>query len=496
MNRGCCQFGWVLLVLSLLCLSSGAGFAAKTKPGKPKFSSRFSARFYRPMIAYLGMEGPGLRRLFRRKRRVLEAKLRKKIQASRFVYLNAPLGVQQMDQLVETLVQMISARSKGLAKMRAIWNSRFQSYSITSEMLKSVQNASFLYFFEIFSHKTSPVTVPLLGRYYRTTFRAKMHIHRFVIFDCRASNRRLSARHARACEGRSPQEYGGFVKPFRIIKTEASGMPKKRRASSFVAGAEALGDAFFKSMATLKEFKLHAPIAKVGFEVVKLPIGKKEGLKVNQGFYVYVRHVRGHLIRKGYVKVLQVGDNRMTMNHDGRKVRLNPKAPLFSTAQIRFTERGLGLNRGMMAYEDPQIGLTLNAFPSALYSLLAKDDDPLIVPGLHLSLDIDLSDKTGVSDFYLTTGIDLAINLRLPIYLSVGILKKFFLRQFGFVVGIRGNVGYMLLGGFYAASGDALVGFEYFLNPSWSIMVRGGFRAAYPLTQIGPWAALGLSYTF
>lgn len=510
----------------MLCVGVGAWMV-----GSDAWAKAPSVKFRKPIFTYLGLETQ--RRLSDEKLDVIEGELRGAIEKGRFIYLKIGMGQGREGLFVRRMVKVVAARSMGIARMRAQWDSQFQGYKITSNMLESIQNQSFYYWLEV--SKLKAVRRSRTKRYHMT---AKMHIRQLNIFDCSPANRKRSARHDNACRDKKNSEFAGFAKPFKIITANTEGISRSLERLGTRSGrqdlnilrdsARAVGKGIFQKLASIREFQLHAPIERATFSNVYVPMGKAEDLKLNQGFNVYVRHIRGHLMYRGYVRIRKLGDNRMVMKGN-RRVRKNASAPFYSEAQPLIVSGGSQFQKGMLLYENPTYGVGLSVFaglmPVAHESFALESANmwgvplPLLkgttlIPAVRVEGEIDSSNALGFNEVYVNFFLGIGLggnndsdNFVLPFMLGFGLLKKFYFRQLAWVVGARINLGYLsndphssgALNAFLIG-GEALTGIEFMISPKFSLGLRVGFRGATSLAfnhfSLGPWAMLGGTYTF
>lgn len=174
----------------------------------------------------------------------------------------------------------------------------------------------------------------------------------------------------------------------------------------------------------------------------------------------------------------------------------------------------------MLMYEHPLLGISLGISaglaPFSFIGRTASLGIPFPFPeggvlGLNLRLnsEFDLSNATGISEFYLNVAIDVGIvgsaqggGLLLPVLPAIGILKKFFFRNIGLVLGVRGIAGFIYADpdAFFMVGGEGIVGMDIFIVPEFTLTLRAGFRGAIaigiPVMSVGPWFMLGGNYTF
>jgi hypothetical protein len=509
----------------LLLISGTVGIADASE--KPE-----SVRYQRPMFAYLGIEGTPLQRLQTWQRQELEKTIRSSIERGRFIFVRIPVGSGREGLFVRQMVKIVSARSEGVARMRAAWDSQFQEYAITSDMLESIQNNSFFYWIEVTEVRR---LVDGGNAYYKMG--ARLHIRQLRVFDCSPSSQKQGRRYSQVCRGKRGDQYAGYALPFRIVTQKVDGIALALASSvlrisgeakrdilrkNFIDTAKYLGQALFKEMAQLREFQLHAPVMNATFGSVYTVLGKSEDLRLNQGFDVYLRHVRGHLIYRGYIKIRDIGDNRMKMV-DGQRVRVEPKAPYLTRAQIISTSGGINLEKGLMLYERPLIGFSFG-FDAGLIPLanpifaqstpslglsLPLLEGTILMPAMRFSFMYDISNASNLNEFYFSGVLELGLGggsdrsgFVLPFTASSGVIKKFyFFRNLAWLVGIRATGGYVLADSYSAwiIGGDVLTGLDVFITPNVSLSLQAGFRAITSLDlaflSLGPWFTLGVFFT-
>ncbi|TNE49880.1 MAG: hypothetical protein EP343_10115 [Deltaproteobacteria bacterium] len=517
------------------CLWMMFGFLLSSNPVMAQSAKKYEA-YKKPFFSYLGIEGRGLRRISDSQLEVLEKTLRGSIEKGRFIFVKLPFKSVAEGRYVQKMVKLVEAKAMGYARLRSTWDNEFQGYAVTSEMLESIQNNSFYYWIEM----------TRIRRYYDRSSRsrtylmaARVHIRQVVIFNCTEAMRKKGRRYRRACRMKRDNEYTGFARPFKIVKASVKGTGVggsmlnvftsvvgvgrvTKRSQQFKGTAENLGKALFVKLAKIKQFSLHAPISRATFTSVYTNIGKSEGVTVNQGFKVYVQRTNGKLRYKGYARIRTVGDNRMTFK-DGQKVRVNPKADFLTRGQILSVSNGTTLQKGMLMFEHPMRGVSLGASVGlASYTLSIPGGAGMGIPfpiidgtvlgfSLRLNSEFDLSAATTIPEFYLNVTLDIGITgpadsafpfIVLPILPAVGILKKWFFRNIGLTLGVRGILGYLYANdaSFFMVGGEGLVGMDIFIVPEFTVTIRAGFRGAIGLgssfMSVGPWFTVGGNYSF
>jgi hypothetical protein len=264
-------------------------------------------------------------------------------------------------------------------------------------------------------------------------------------------------------------------------------------------------------------FKLSAPVAEAGFNSISFPLGKGEGVRIDEGFDVFelVEDVSGEVKprRVGFVRINKVGDNR-------NKNEL-------SRAQIIiggiFSNR---IERGMFVEERPRLPgdiflgamLTSVKIQSGVFklneprvsndTLYIKSSGKFAITGrfninVNLSTTLDLT----IPQFWMTLGGGIgAIPLNAKFFgedvkiatfasFNLGLMRKFYFRRFAvnFETGVslsnfefsiekknnQDTVKYALSPRNWFWGGFAGAGFEFVINPDINI----GARVFYQFSQ-------------
>ncbi len=498
---------------------------------------RFSVRYTKPMITYLGMEGAACRGLDNDLLLKMEQLIRKEIETGRFIYIKLPMKSGEVHQIAQKMVKIVAKKSISIAKMRAEWNSQFQGFDVTSEMLEAIQNQSYFYWIklsEITFQDVQPTWLKVLFggpslHYLQARIKGSLFIHKLHIFDCRPSNRQKSPLHRRFCRGKRDSDIAGFSKPFKKlnIDTEWYALPFKRKRKALLAAAQKFGQLAVKEMTKLPDFQIHAPIMKADLGKAYIPLGKSENIKLNQGFKVYVRGPKGKLLYRGYARVRSIGDNRLKLEGH-RKVRVNPNAPLFSTLQPLIVAGDIRYRKGMMAYESLSSGFSSGFYvgmASLAFDLLDRTTaatpskasigmpDPLfkdnfLSPLLQFDFIFDISHSSGINEFYFTLLFELLFSdfapeqsFIFPATLSFGLTKKFFFRQLALNLGFRLGLSTSISNKYrLTVGGEVFTGLELLITPSFSFVLNLAMKLHFPIftyiSPFGPALTFGGYYTF
>ncbi|MBK04660.1 MAG: hypothetical protein CL920_36385 [Deltaproteobacteria bacterium] len=552
--RSAIWLGGILICVWVLC--GGQEVHARTLPNVSK-----DAQFRRPFFSFLGLEGKYHKQLKDKQRQWFLRTFRQKVELKRFRYLDIHIPSRDIGIFIKKMVKVIVARSQGIAKMRAEWDSQFQGYTITTELLNSLHNRSFLYWLELehfypsrrqrIEVKEVEVEEEVEENGKKVTKKVKKKVKKIIytfvlklgvrlvvqklhVLDCRPAHRKQSKQFARACRAKPDHAYAGAVIPYKQLVW----LHEATRDSEDLGSEQALQQEMFQSltrqaarqlgfrMRELDAFRLHAPLASASDHHVYLPIGRVEGLRLNQGFDIYVKHVSGKLLHKGYVKVRKIGDNRMTMTGH-RRHRVSTKEPFYTKAQTITSSGSWRLKKGMLAFERPMwgtsFGLSWSMFALAFGNravlpdagvLLSAEDNAYWMPGLRLYLSHDVSHAFGTSEWYVDTAAEFSLFANkgggvgiFAGFWHAGLLKKFHYRQFVGLIGGRLGIGGVAgmkdtFGGFaaFTLGGELVTGGEFFVAPWFSLKLRVGLRLHTTIgddvSASGIWTSLGMMFTF
>lgn len=300
------------------------------------------------------------------------------------------------------------------------------------------------------------------------------------------------------------------------------------RASAIREAAGSAGFQLSKEVRKVDAFNLLTPVSAAGLNSVSFGLSKKEGLKLDQGFYVYDYLSTGGRERVGYVKVTRVGDGQKVLDSDAQNITVS---------------NGLSFEEGQLLQEHPQLGIKITPsggiqrFKTKAPAGLEVGEDQM-AGKFRLDVSYDIAEKVNWPEVYATAGLHLSAGASydLEYGLEVGLDKRFYLRRLVLTPGVR--VGFLrdhwafntesaLLDSYddIRAEASNLVGSslgvtprfaaELFLNPEWSLTANVGYRFYTPQTVLsnpdtdntfeipgfeynpsGLDATVGVSYTF
>ena len=258
----------------------------------------------------------------------------------------------------------------------------------------------------------------------------------------------------------------------------------------------------------MEAFTLTGEVTDATFFGVKLNLGKKEGVGLDDTYWVeeFEETASGELLknRRGFVKIREVGDNRTDE----------------TATSYAQTITGLNYSQGLSLTELPLLGfnvviavgtfpVSISKFDNTLTGFITQgpnfsakiNSESNSAVGASLSLQTDIANVTGVSELWVQVGgsigltsvdgniyydkggntVDSAnISASLTGNISLGILKKFYFRRLGLVVGAdvkfsqtrlsasdNNSNTYKLTDGNLGLDGKA--GFEFYITPVFSI---------------------------
>ena len=204
----------------------------------------------------------------------------------------------------------------------------------------------------------------------------------------------------------------------------------------------------------MEAFRLVGETTEASFFGVKLNLGSKEGVGLDDAYWVeeFEESATGDIVknRRGFVKIREVGDNKKDENAT-------------SYAQ---TITGSNYSPGLTLTEIPMLGLNTligaGTFPASVSAILKTDNlmkenpnffakirsESKTAYGASLSLQTDLANVTHISELwaqlggavgitsidgtiYSSNGDSTDIGVSLTGYINFGIIKKFYFRRFG-----------------------------------------------------------------
>ncbi len=257
-----------------------------------------------------------------------------------------------------------------------------------------------------------------------------------------------------------------------------------------VAGAlGSIATVLRRDVRAVEEFKLLTPVSAAGFNGVTFALTRREGLALDQGFWVYDYFTDGRRQKAGYVKVRRVGDGEKRLDSDAENIAVS---------------NGWRLEEGQLLEENPQIGVTLLVDGGVQRYRL--QDAPALGVGdattgikARIEAGYSLAQATRVSELYGTLGLHfLAGGGFTEVGGELGLDKRLYFRRLVLVPGAR--LGYLKSyfdfpgatapeidpWATYTASSFGVtprLGVEFFLSPAFSIGARAGYRAYTTQTQ-------------
>jgi hypothetical protein len=275
----------------------------------------------------------------------------------------------------------------------------------------------------------------------------------------------------------------------------------------------------------IPDFKLFAMIAEVSGDNIKFNMGKKEGLKLDQCYFVgeYVMKPSGKtkFQKSGWTRIGKVGDNRKDPNalSSAWAVKKGDWAP------------------GMTVIEHPRLGIDLS-FKPGIYAIAFTEGDLPLDPSLSYTTDVvtvkdytsfaygfdfdahmKIAQATGVRQLFATLGGNLAfsgaesVELGGAYYdldspysfiwgLQMGLMKKIYIRQLA--LSLQGTIdwrgatlsqpwtdpisdeNWTMNGRIYTLGFQPRIGLDYASNPDFNIGAMVGYKL-YP--EVDGWEA-------
>ncbi len=249
---------------------------------------------------------------------------------------------------------------------------------------------------------------------------------------------------------------------------------RKRKATEQATSSAARGvtAVMSKRMKGLSEFQLKTPVTAALSDGVEFMLGKAEGLGLDDTYDVTEFDAAGTKSLIGYVKVRDIGD--ATGQGGG--------TPSYAE-KVKVHRNFVG---GEQLFEHPMIGANIGLHLVTEFTpkdILQGDntEDFGLYFGAGLFMDWDLASSVNLSEFYLTLvgdflylgsfGDGTSVSLT---HWMLGIKKKWYINSLVVVAGVRGGVSYFIVDAdgqddLLGFGGDAVLGFEYYIIPEFSI---------------------------
>jgi hypothetical protein len=409
--------------------------------------------------------------------RILESAIRRNIELPRFDYND----IGHIDRLTpqdaaEAVQAYLDEIKLDRAREQAEFDFRFKDYSITAADLRRIADSAYLYQPHI------------------TSFVHERERYVVVVNGVRQVRRRWVARVSVAVRFYSVDFDRGRAEHMTTLRASGRGSVQvgfqgddAARREAVASAAQSIGRELEKQVRAVDAFRLLTPIRAADLNSVTFELTRNEGLKLDQGFYVYDFFTDGSRKRAGYVRVRRVGDGEKRLDSAARNITVR---------------QGWSFDEGQLLEEHPQKGLGFKL--EARLQRLAVDPVPeLQLPaaehGAKLALEAQyhIAPLVGVSELYAVLGGHWLAASMMELGLEVGLDKRFFLRRLVMVPGIRlgGLRTYWHFAGLTGADaartfrGDSLgvtprMGFEFFLTPEFSLSAGVGYRLYSPQTVL------------
>ena len=347
----------------------------------------------------------------------LTKKLREYIEMPRFDYNPIPeelvadfkseLGSRgssiSLDEIVELLKEKFvpkiieildiekEIRAQGLlteAQRNSFIATKAKSLGITAEQAMKIMNSAFIYVPVISKYNTYAY-----GQTYTVELSAGVVWYRVVYSEDGTSNLKLTVK--KETRGIGVGTIG------KEIKHEGEKVDYKEYA--FRTAAIALARDIQVAIRDIPEFRLGAQVAEVYSNAISFPMGKREGIKIDDGFDLVElqENPSGGVIQKkiGFARVIQVADNSSNPNR-------------FSKARVII---GRGLEPGIYVSERPRLPIDLlvslksNPFTITLTGFWSdeKQVETMIGYSIHGELLYNLGRNLNISQLWVGGGLSI-----------------------------------------------------------------------------------------
>lgn len=213
---------------------------------------------------------------------------------------------------------------------------------------------------------------------------------------------------------------------------------------AFVKASEGLAEKLKLETLNIDDFALKTGLVEVSGSKVRFPLGKKEGIFVDQKFRVYEKEKHGERIiekKRGFFYVDKIGDNisnKDELSH-GKLVIRGAEPGM----QIReFSNTGIDVSLRLSA---GQIKIEPGDLQTSGYSLNIEKDFSAPIYALNLTVQYDVGRNVQIPQSFFTVGGDVGLLMstdgisiqpynkepELPLYFDVyaGFMKKLYIRR-------------------------------------------------------------------
>lgn len=449
--------------------------------------------------------------------RAVEHEVRRNVELPRFDYNDVSRFRSLTPAAAARLVKDYLDKTKlARAKEQASYDVRFKDFTITGDDLRRIANSAYLY-------------QPALRS-------ARAHKERYVIYQ---NGRPVIVQRWVARVDVRVTFYAvdfaqGVAKEMAVIGASGSGSSTiggffsdgGSRDAAIREAAASAGQQLRKEVRGVEAFNLLTPIAAAGANSVSFGLTRKEGLELDQGFYVYEYLTTGGRERVGYVKVTRVGDGKTEADSDAQNI---------------YVSNGFTFDEGQLLQEHPQLGIRVQPeFGIQRFGMhVGKDlgmEESSSGARAQFSVAYDIAESVGIPEVHAVADLHVMASNFLEMGVEVGIDKRFYFRRLaltpGFRLGLMRNwwsfdpeaAGFDDVGNpqdVANLNGQSLgvtprLGVEVFFTPEWSLTGYAGYRLytpqpaesltnpdtdmSYPFDfeydPSGVQGGLGLSYTF
>ena len=270
----------------------------------------------------------------------------------------------------------------------------------------------------------------------------------------------------------------GAIERSAIHRDDAQGSGEVRDAEAFESAVAASCENISVETKKIEAFRLTGEITETTFFGVKLSLGSKEGVGVDDSYWIeeLQETESGQIVRakRGFVKIREVGDNKRdesAVSYAQSITGSNYSEGLMATeipmlgingvvGGILMPARLSIFNNGSSSYRNGPPPRALGFYPTDTYAFGVKiNSETNSAFGVALDVQSDLANKTKIPEFWINLGgaytimsvdgsfffnkfnsgnqigVDSAdISLATSYYGRLGLLKKFYLKRFGFIV--------------------------------------------------------------
>lgn len=522
----------VTLVACLLALAGTA--AAETKEDRLS-SDKTQEQYTRKSMTFLGTVIEDRLQVPSDVLAGIEKVLRSEIELKRFDYNSVDVSkFKNMDDFIAALRQYVLKRSQDRAAAEAEMDARFKQARVLASDIDRIMMSAYFFQFELFAYRSKAMICPFdavtaarlectpgvagikavvnaKAVFYRADLSGKggkgyklirsikeMPGKGFTPFASQpppqprkpqapilkegaTDEEKEAARERHDQAKKAYQQALAAMAEYQRRLPEFDRQTRVRAAINAISGVVGLAKRLGNSMKKIPDFQIKTPVTAALPDGVEFMLGKGEGLGLDDTYDVTEFDAAGKKSLIGYVKVRKISDPKGS----------GEGSPSYAE-KVKEKRDFVG---GESLIEHPMLNANVGIHGIFEFNFVPFpfEDDGNILYGAGFYFDYDLGPTVNWSEFYLSLEADylymghvdsLDADLAL-VHGMLGFKKKWYIESLIIAVGLRGGVSYFMLSDDTLTSddsvpmgfgGDAMLGFEYYIVPAFSIYLNAHGR--------------------